>query len=40
MIMHAITFYRYKMLSSFRKYGHYDIFVLKQNNLFIFKNSK
>ena len=36
--VHVVTLYRYKM---YRKlgHGHYDIFVLKQNNLLIIKIS-
>ena len=33
---HAVTFYRYKMYHIFG-HGHYDILILKQNNLFIIK---
>ena len=36
--VHAITFYRYKMYHIFG-HGHYDIFILKQNNLLIIKVS-
>ena len=33
---HAVTFYRNKMYHIFG-HGHYDILILKQNNLFIIK---
>ena len=36
--VHAVTFYRYRMYHIFG-HGHYDIFVLKQNNLLIIKVS-
>ena len=35
---HAVTFNRYKMYHIFGQ-GHYDIFILKQNNLPIIKVS-
>ena len=38
MNVHAVTFYGYKMYHIFR-HGHYDIFILKQNNLLIIKVS-
>ena len=34
MNVHAVTFYRYKMYHIFG-HGHYDIFILKQNDLLI-----
>ena len=36
--VHAVTFYRYKMYHIFG-HVHYDIFILKQNNLLIIKVS-
>ena len=36
--VHAVTFYRYKMYHILG-HGHYDIFILKQNNLLIIKVS-
>ena len=36
MNVHAATFYRYKMYNMFG-HRHYDIFILKQNNLLIIK---
>ena len=38
MNVHAVTFYRNKMYHIFR-HGHYDIFILKQNNFLIIKVS-
>ena len=38
MNVNAVTFYRYKLYHIFG-HGHYDIFVLKQNNLLIIKVS-
>ena len=38
MNVNAVTFYRYKIYHIFG-HGHYDIFVLKQNNLLIIKVS-
>ena len=35
---HAVPFYRYKMYHIFG-HGHYDVFILKQNDLFIIEIS-
>ena len=36
--VHVVMFHRYKMYHIFRL-GHYDIFILKQNNLLVIKVS-
>ena len=35
---HAVPFYRYKLFDIFG-HGHYDVFILKQNDLFIIEIS-